>query len=128
MYTGQVYGLGEEEFGISGTATVTEPMDVLTVAESQVVIFAPVGEPTELQLKFFGVGTTGHEHYAGAIQGLEVLQVFEDFFGVEDGSYHKLQLVFTSQHEGLDDLGGEASSVVSVGPGLVGKADGAGVA
>lgn len=103
-------------------------MDVLSVAESQVVIFAPVGEPAELQLKFFGVGATGHEHDTVAIACVEVLQVFEDFFGVEDGSYHKLQLVFTASHEGLDDLGCEASGVVTVDPRIIGIAYGARVA
>lgn len=103
-------------------------MDVLAVAESQVVGSAPVGEPTELQLKFFGVGATGHEHDTIAIPVVEVLKVFEDFFGIEDGSYHKLQLVFTATHERLNDLGGEASGVVSVDPGFVGVSDGARVA
>lgn len=67
---------------------------------------------------------TGHEHHPIWGPATESLEVLEDFFGIEDRSYHKLQLVFASCDQGLDDMGGIATCIVSTNPCVVGVADG----
>lgn len=85
-YVGVVHGSG----GGLGSASVTEPVDMLSIAESQVVGSAPVGEPAQLQLQFLVGGATRHEHYPFGCPTTESFEVLEDFFGIEDRSYHKL--------------------------------------
>lgn len=71
---------------------------------------------------------SGHEHHAIAIPASQVGQVFEDFFGVEDGADDKLQLVLTFGHQRFDDLRGISQCFVFANPGFGGVAHGAGVA
>ena len=71
---------------------------------------------------------SGHEHHAMAIEASQVRQVLTDFFGIQNRSYHKLELILTFGHQRLDDLGCIAYRIVFANPGLGGVPNRAGIA
>lgn len=69
-----------------------------------------------------------HEHHTVPIPTPQVLQVLEDFLGVEDRSDDKFQLIIPLGHQRLDDLRCIADRFVLANPGLASVIDGAGIA
>lgn len=81
-----------------------------------------------MELEFFGSGTSRHHQNVFSFPASQLLQVFQDFFGVQDRSDNEFQLVIPQSHQVFDDLGGMTTSVVVSNPFLARHADGSGVA
>jgi hypothetical protein len=120
-------GIPNEIYRLS-SPTIAEPTDVLTIAQSQIMRFAPVGQPAQLDIELLGMDPSGHEQDPMAIPASQMRQVLEDFLGVQDRSDDKLQLIIPLGHQRFDDLRCIADRFVLANPGLANVIDGAGIA
>lgn len=80
-----------------------------------------------MEMEFFGSGSPGHHQNVFSLPASQLLQVFQDFFGVQDRSDNEFQLVITQSHQVFDYLGSMTTSVVVSNPFLARHADGSGV-
>jgi len=108
--------------------TIAKPTDVLTIAQPQIMRFAPVGQPAQLDIELLGMDPSGHEQDPMAIPASQMRQVLEDFLGIEDRSDDKLQLIIPLGHQRFDDLRCIADRFVLANPGIANVIDGAGIA
>lgn len=89
---------------------------MVTIAKSQIVISAPGGKPTQLEVEFFVGHAPRHHQDAVAIPGMEFAQVLQDFLGIENRAHHKLELILTAGHQRLNHMRRVASRVMLSNP------------
>ena len=89
---------------------------MLPIAYPQIMVSAPIPEPTQLENQFLMGRAPRHHENTVARPALEFRQVLERFFRVENGSDNKFELVFSARHEGLHDVGSVAPCFVVLNP------------
>lgn len=78
-------------------------MNVLAIADPQIMISAPSHQPAKLERQFFVGGASRHEQDSIVRPAFENAKVFQDLFGIEYGTDDELELVLASSHQRFHD-------------------------